>query len=60
VTGEEIGKRCGDATLEDNNRRQKLLPLTLPPKPKGLRRENADGLLSGRADKNAMALRRSN
>ena len=58
VTGAEIGRRRGDATPEDNNRRLRLLPLTLPPKPKGLRRENADGRLSGRADKNASALRR--
>ena len=60
VTGAEIGRRRGDATPEDNKRRSSLLPLTLPPKPKGLRREKADGRLSGRADKNAMALRRSN
>jgi hypothetical protein len=58
VTGAEIGRRRGDATLEDNRRRLSLLPLTLPPKPKGLRRENADGRLSGHADKNARALRR--
>jgi hypothetical protein len=58
VTGAEIGRRRGDATPEDNRRRLSLLPLTLPPKPKGLRREKADGRLSGRADKNATALRR--
>ena len=57
VTGAEIGRRRGDATLEDNRRRLSLLPLTLPPKPKGLRREKADGRLSGHADKNALALR---
>src|ERR1044072_711228 len=57
VTGAEIGRRRGDATLEDNKRRSSLLPLTLPPKPKGLRREKADGRLSGLADKNATALR---
>ena len=57
VTGAEIGRRRGDATPEDNKRRSSLLPLTLPPKPKGLRREKADGRLSGRADKNAPALR---
>ena len=57
VTGAEIGRRRGDATPEDNKRRLSLLPLTLPPKPKGLRREKADGRLSGRADKNASALR---
>ena len=57
VTGAEIGRRRGDATPEDNKRRLSLLPLTLPPKPKGLRREKADGRLSGRADKNALALR---
>src|SRR3954469_21491965 len=58
VTGAEIGRRRGDAMPEDNRRRLSLLPLTLPPKPKGLRREKADGRLSGRADKNATALRR--
>jgi hypothetical protein len=58
VTGAEIGRQRGDAMLEDNRRRLSLLPLTLPPKPKGLRREKADGRLSGRADKNASALRR--
>src|ERR1044072_33547 len=56
VTGAEIGRGRGDATPEDNKRRVSLLPLTLPPKPKGLRREKADGRLSGRADKNASAL----
>src|ERR1700755_839465 len=58
VTGAKIGRRRGDAMPEDNRRRLSLLPLTLPPKPKGLRREKADGRLSGRADKNATALRR--
>jgi hypothetical protein len=58
VTGAEIGRRRGDAMPEDNRRRLSLLPLTLPSKPKGLRREKADGRLSGRADKNATALRR--
>ena len=57
VTGAEIGRQRGDAMPEDNKRRLSLLPLTLPPKPKGLRREKADGRLSGRADKNASALR---
>ena len=60
VTGAEIGRRRGDATPEDNKRRSSLLPLTLRPKPKGLRREDADGCFPGRADKNAMALRWSN
>jgi hypothetical protein len=60
VTGAEIGRRRGDATPEDNKRRSSLLPLTLRPRPKGLRREKADGRLSGRADKNATALRRNN
>jgi len=54
----EIGRQRGDAMPEDNKRRLSLLPLTLPSKPKGLRREKADGRLSGRADKNASALRR--
>jgi hypothetical protein len=58
VTGAEIGRQRGDAMPEDNRRRLSLLPLTLPSKPKGLRREKADGRLSGRADKNASALRR--
>ena len=45
---------------EDSDKRQKSLPLTPRPKPKGLRREEADGHLPGRADKNATALRRNN
>ena len=56
VTGAEIGRRRGDATPEDNERRSSLLPLTLRPKPKGLRSEKAVGRLSGRGDKNASAL----
>ena len=36
VTGAEIGRQRGDAMPEDNRRRLSLLPLTLPPKPKGL------------------------
>ncbi|HZT58524.1 MAG TPA: hypothetical protein VFA21_07865 [Pyrinomonadaceae bacterium] len=55
VTGEGIGKRRGNAELEDSNRRSKLLPVTPQPKPKGLRRTGRQ-IRPGLADKNAKAL----
>ena len=60
VTG--VGDRqIGVETLqsEDSDKRQTSLPLTPRPRPKGLRREDADGRFPSCADKNALALRRN-